>query len=72
VIEEQTIQVRSLLAIEGIRFVFTSFVSNFANFGVVATIFVAMIRLGAAEQAGMMAAAWAGIRSLASPLPTLR
>src|SRR5262249_3850675 len=43
VIKEQTVAVRSLLSIEGIRFIFTSFVSNFANFTVVATIFVAMI-----------------------------
>lgn len=56
VIEQQTVLVRSLLSIDGIRFIFTSFVSNFANFTVVATIFVAMIGVGVAEQAGMMAA----------------
>jgi aminobenzoyl-glutamate transport protein len=66
VIEEQTIQVRSLLSIEGIRFVFTSFVSNFANFSVVATIFVTMIGVGVAEQAGMMAAL---IRKLVAVTP---
>jgi aminobenzoyl-glutamate transport protein len=56
VLEEQTVMVRSLLTVEGIRFIFTSFVSNFASFTVVATIFVAMIGVGVAEQAGMMAA----------------
>jgi aminobenzoyl-glutamate transport protein len=56
VLEEQTVMVRSLLTVEGIRFIFTSFVSNFASFTVVATIFVAMIGDGEAEQAGMMAA----------------
>lgn len=66
VIEEQTIFVRSLLTVEGIRFIFTSFVSNFANFTVVATIFVAMIGVGVAEQAGMMAAL---IRKLVAVTP---
>jgi aminobenzoyl-glutamate transport protein len=66
VIEEQTIFVRSLLSFEGIRFIFTSFVSNFANFSVVATIFVAMIGVGVAEQAGMMAAL---IRKLVAVTP---
>ena len=66
VIEEQTVLVRSLLSIDGIRFIFTSFVSNFANFTVVATIFVAMIGVGVAEQAGMMAAL---IRKLVAVTP---
>jgi aminobenzoyl-glutamate transport protein len=66
VIEEQTIMVRSLLSIDGIRFIFTSFVSTFANFSVVATIFVAMIGVGVAEQAGMMAAL---IRKLVAVTP---
>jgi len=49
-IQEQTIAIRSLLTTEGIRFIFTTFVSNFAGFGVVAVVFVAMILipLGAA------------------------
>lgn len=56
VLQEVRVDVRSLLTVEGIRFIFTSFVSNFANFTVVATIFVAMIGVGVAEQAGMMGA----------------
>jgi aminobenzoyl-glutamate transport protein len=66
VIEEVAVPVRALLSIEGIRFIFTSFVSNFANFSVVATIFVAMIGVGVAEQAGMMAAL---IRKLVAVTP---
>jgi aminobenzoyl-glutamate transport protein len=66
VIVEETVFVRSLLTIDGIRFIFTSFVSNFANFTVVATIFVAMIGVGVAEQAGMMAAL---IRKLVAVTP---
>jgi aminobenzoyl-glutamate transport protein len=55
-IREETIPIQSLLTMEGIRFIFTSFVSNFAGFTVVATIFVAMLGVGVAEEAGMMAA----------------
>lgn len=65
-LEEVTINVRSLLTVEGIRFIFTSFVTNFANFTVVATIFVAMIGVGVAEQAGMMGAL---IRKLVNVTP---
>jgi aminobenzoyl-glutamate transport protein len=55
-IEEETIAIRSLLSVEGIRFIFTSFVANFAGFSVVAVIFVAMVGVGVAEEAGMMGA----------------
>jgi aminobenzoyl-glutamate transport protein len=48
--------VRSLLTVDGLRFIFTSFVDNFANFNVVSVIFVAMIGVGVAEEAGLMAA----------------
>lgn len=66
VVQEITVNVRSLLSIDGLRFIFTSFVSNFANFAVVATIYVAMIGVGVAEQAGMMGAL---IRKLVSVTP---
>ncbi|MET0695843.1 MAG: AbgT family transporter [Acidimicrobiia bacterium] len=55
-IETQTIDVQSLLDVEGLRFVFTSFVNNFAGFSVVAVTFVAMAGVGVAEHAGLMAA----------------
>jgi aminobenzoyl-glutamate transport protein len=55
-IEEQTIEVQSLLDVAGLRFVFTSFVNNFAGFAVVAVTFVAMAGVGVAEHAGLMAA----------------
>lgn len=55
-IKQETIAVRSLLSVEGIRFIFTSFVANFAGFSVVAVIFVAMVGVGVAEEAGMMGA----------------
>lgn len=55
-IKQETIAIRSLLSVEGIRFIFTSFVANFAGFSVVAVIFVAMVGVGVAEEAGMMGA----------------
>jgi aminobenzoyl-glutamate transport protein len=56
IVQEQTFAVRSLFAIDGIRFVFSSFVNNFAGFAVVAVTFVAMAGVGVAEKAGLMAA----------------
>jgi len=55
-IKEQTIAIRSLLSIDGIRFLFTSFVSNFQGFGALAVTLIAMMGAGAAEVAGLMAA----------------
>ena len=56
VIREETTEIESLISVAGIRFIFSSFVSNFANFSVVAVIFVAMMGVGVAEKAGLMAA----------------
>lgn len=55
-IQEQTIAIRSLLTTEGIRFIFTSFVPNFAGFTVVAVVFIAMMGAGVAEESGLMTA----------------
>jgi aminobenzoyl-glutamate transport protein len=55
-IEEVTIPIKSLLDTEGIRFLFTSFVPNFAGFGVVAVTFIALMGAGVAEKSGLMAA----------------
>jgi aminobenzoyl-glutamate transport protein len=60
-LEEVTIPVESLLTTEGIRFVFTSFVPNFAGFGVVAVTFVALMGAGVAEAGGLMAALIRGL-----------
>jgi aminobenzoyl-glutamate transport protein len=65
-IEEVTIAIRGLLTTEGIRFIFTSFVSNFAGFGVVAVTFVALMGAGVAEVGGLMAAL---IRKLVAASP---
>ncbi len=62
----ETTEVRSLLTADGIRFIFTSAVSNFTNFGVVGVILVAMIGVGLAEQAGLIGAL---IRKLVAVAP---
>jgi len=55
-IERETITVNSLLTGDGIRFIFTTAVQNFNDFGVVAVILVAMIGVGVSEEAGLIAA----------------
>jgi aminobenzoyl-glutamate transport protein len=55
-IKEQTIVIKSLLSIDGLRFLFTSFVPNFQGFGALAVTLIAMMGAGAAEVAGLMAA----------------
>ena len=55
-IKMETVTVRSLLTVEGIRFIFTSFVANFAGFSVVAVVLVAMLGVGVAEESGLMGA----------------
>jgi aminobenzoyl-glutamate transport protein len=54
--EQTTTAIRSLLSADGIRFIFTSVVPNFINFGPVGIILVAMIGVGLAEQAGLIQA----------------
>jgi aminobenzoyl-glutamate transport protein len=55
-IETVRVEIQSLLKVDGLRFIFTSFVNNFAGFSVVSVIFVAMIGVGVAEEAGLMGA----------------
>ena len=66
VVTTQTTKIESLISFAGARFIFSSFVTNFANFSVVAVIFVAMIGVGVAEKAGLMAAL---IRKLVAVAP---
>ena len=53
-IVEQTIPIRSLISIDGIRFIFSSFVNNFAGFAVIGVTFVAMMGAGVAEESGLL------------------
>jgi aminobenzoyl-glutamate transport protein len=52
----ETTKVKGLLTGDGVRYLFTSFVSNFRNFAAVAIILVVMIGVGLAEAAGLIAA----------------
>ena len=65
-IHEVTVGVNGLLTLDGIRFIFTTFVSNFAGFSVIAVTFIAMMGAGAAEGAGLMDAL---IRKLVASAP---
>lgn len=62
----ETTAIEGLLTTDGLRFMFSNFVSNFAGFTVVATIFVVMIGVGVAEGAGLMGAL---IRKLVQTAP---
>ncbi|MDN5767877.1 MAG: AbgT family transporter [Humibacillus sp.] len=55
-IKTETIKAQSLLSRDGIAHMFTTVVQNFNDFGVVAVILVAMIGVGVAEEAGLIAA----------------
>ncbi|MFN8984525.1 MAG: AbgT family transporter, partial [Alphaproteobacteria bacterium] len=55
-IEEATTAARSLLTIDGIRFMFTGVVPNFMGFNAVGVIIVAMVGVGVAEEAGLVKA----------------
>ena len=55
-LEEETVSVKGLLTIEGVRFMFTSFVPNFLGFAAVGVILVAMIGVGIAELSGLIGA----------------
>ncbi|MFT4110704.1 AbgT family transporter [Propionicimonas sp.] len=56
IVSTETFAVRSLISVEGARFFFSSFVDNFAGFGVVAVVLVSMAGVGVAEHAGLMGA----------------
>ena len=55
-IQTTTIAIRPILSVEGIRFMFTSFVPTFQGFGALAITLIALLGAGAAEQGGLMAA----------------
>ena len=52
----ETTEVKGLLTVDGVRFLFTSFVDNFRNFAAVTIILVVMIGVGLAETAGLIGA----------------
>ncbi len=56
VVHTATVHVQNLLNVDGLREIFSSFVSNFANFGPVSVVLIAMAGVGVAEHAGLMGA----------------
>ncbi|XBH20324.1 AbgT family transporter [Jonesiaceae bacterium BS-20] len=56
VVSEETFPDRSLRSIEGMRFFFSSYVDNFAGFGVVVVVLISMAGVGVCEHAGLMGA----------------
>ena len=55
-VEDATTVARSLLTVDGIRFMFTGVVQNFMNFNAVGVIIVAMVGVGVSEESGLVKA----------------
>ena len=66
-IKTETARVESLLSTNGVRFLFTSFVSNFRNFAAVAIMLVVLIGVGLAESAGLIGALIRKLVAISSP-----
>ena len=62
----ETTKVRGLLTGEGVRYLFTSFVSNFRDFAALAIILVLMVGVGLAETAGLIGALMRRLVALSS------
>jgi len=52
----QTVHIQGLLTVEGIRYLFTSFLDNFMGFTAMGIILIVMIGVGVAERSGLIAA----------------
>lgn len=62
-----TVHVQNLLNVDGLRHIFSSFVTNFADFGPVSVVLIAMAGVGVAEHAGLMGALIRKIVKVAPP-----
>lgn len=65
-LQEVRVDINGLLTLDGIRFIFSTFVSNFTGFTVIGVTFIAMMGAGLAENAGLMDAL---IRKLVASAP---
>jgi len=52
----ETVHIQGLLTVDGIRYLFTSFVNNFMGFTAMGIILIVMIGVGVAERSGLIAA----------------
>ncbi len=66
-VETETFSVKGLLTGDGIRFMFTSLVSNFLGFTALGVILVAMIGVGIAEHSGLIGALIRKLVAISSP-----
>ncbi len=66
-IETRTAEVKSLLDGDGIRFLFTSFVSNFMSFTAMGIILIVMIGVGLAESSGLIGALIRKLVNISTP-----
>jgi aminobenzoyl-glutamate transport protein len=66
-IVERTVEIEGLLTVEGVRYLFTSFVSNFMGFTAMGIILIVMIGVGVAERSGLIAALIRKLVAASSP-----
>jgi aminobenzoyl-glutamate transport protein len=66
-IRTEHVEAKGLLTGDGIRFIFTTFVSNFLGFAAVGVILVAMIGVGVAEYSGLVGALIRKLVAISTP-----
>lgn len=59
--DDGMIRVVSLLSLDGVRYMFTSIVTNFSGFAPLGTVLVALLGVGVAEKSGLLGAATRGM-----------
>jgi aminobenzoyl-glutamate transport protein len=67
VVVTETVEIESLLSADGIRYLFTSFISNFMGFTAMGIILIVMIGVGVAERSGLIAALIRKLVAASSP-----
>jgi len=63
----ETVKIQGLLTIDGIRYLFTSFVPNFMGFTAMGIILIVMIGVGVAERSGLIASLIRKLVAVSSP-----
>jgi aminobenzoyl-glutamate transport protein len=63
----ETVTIQGLLTVDGIRYLFTSFVANFMGFTAMGIILIVMIGVGVAERSGLIAALIRKLVAASSP-----
>jgi aminobenzoyl-glutamate transport protein len=63
----ETVKIQGLLTVDGIRFLFTSFVPNFMGFTAMGIILIVMIGVGVAERSGLIASLIRKLVAASSP-----